>query len=193
MPSDRLNNWSARATKLIFATSFGFMDATLKVAGKHPSVFEHATGYKRANNVSTYSTRDYEGRYIQGQIAAKMSKTGVIGYIGSFPIPQVIANINATTLGAQSVRPDMKVKIIWVANTPGSIQVRKLTRPKHLPTKVPMSCHNILICRPRCRLLKQRRSTPSGSFRHDQFQPHSQLTADTDYWVELYKTRRRRS
>ena len=74
--------------KLIYTTSFGFMDATAKVAKKYPNVmFEHATGYKRDKNLATYSGRFYEGRYIQGQIAAKMSKTGTIGYIGSFPIP----------------------------------------------------------------------------------------------------------
>jgi basic membrane protein A and related proteins len=77
-------------------------------------MFEHATGYKRDKNLATYSGRFYEGRYIMGQIAAKMSKTGTIGYIGSFPIPEVVSGINAMILGAQSVRPDMKVKIIWV-------------------------------------------------------------------------------
>ena len=103
--------------KLIFTTSFGYMDPTLKVARKHPNVhFEHATGYKRDKNMSTYSARWYQGRYIQGQIAAKMSKAGVLGYIGSFPIPEVISGINATMLGAQSINPDIKVKIIW-ANT----------------------------------------------------------------------------
>jgi basic membrane protein A and related proteins len=101
--------------KLIYTTSFGFMDATAKVAKKYPNVmFEHATGYKRDKNLATYSGRFYEGRYIQGQIAAKMSKTGTVGYIGSFPIPEVISGINAMVLGMQSVRPDMKVKIIWV-------------------------------------------------------------------------------
>ena len=101
--------------KLIFTTSFGFMDATAKVAKKYPNVmFEHATGYKRDKNLATYSGRFYEGRYIMGQIAAKMSKTGTLGYISSFPIPEVVSGINAMMLGAQSVRPDMKVKIIWV-------------------------------------------------------------------------------
>src|ERR1043166_1389948 len=101
--------------KLIFTTSFGFMDATAKVAKKYPNVmFEHATGYKRDKNLATYSGRFYEGRYIMGQIAAKMSKSGVIGYIGSFPIPEVVSGINAMMLGVQSVRPDMKPKIIWV-------------------------------------------------------------------------------
>jgi len=101
--------------KLIFTTSFGYMDPTLKVAKKYPNVhFEHCSGYKRDKNMSTYSARWYQGRYIQGQIAAKMSKSGVLGYIGSFPIPEVVSGINATMLGALSVNPNMKVKIIWV-------------------------------------------------------------------------------
>ncbi len=101
--------------KLIFTTSFGYMEPTLKVAKRYPKVnFEHATGYKRDKNVATYSGRFYEGRYIQGQIAAKMSKSGVLGYIGSFPIPEVVSGINATMLGAQSINPNIKVKIIWV-------------------------------------------------------------------------------
>jgi basic membrane protein A len=101
--------------QLIFTTSFGYMDPTVKVAKKYPKVFfEHATGFKRADNLSTYSGRFYEGRYIQGIIAAKMSKAGVLGYIGSFPIPEVISGINATILGAQTVNPNIKVKIIWV-------------------------------------------------------------------------------
>jgi basic membrane protein A len=101
--------------QLIFTTSFGYMDPTLKVAKKYSKIdFEHATGFKRAPNMGTYSGRFYEGRYIQGIIAAKMSKTGVLGYIGSFPIPEVISGINATMLGAQTVNPNIKVKIIWV-------------------------------------------------------------------------------
>jgi simple sugar transport system substrate-binding protein len=116
--SERSIEQLARAgNKLIFTTSFGYMEPTLKVAKKYPNVhFEHATGYKRDKNMSTYSGRFYEGRYIQGIIAAKMSKSGVLGYIGSFPIPEVISGINATILGAQTINPNIKVKIIW-ANT----------------------------------------------------------------------------
>ena len=91
------------------------MDPTVKVAKKFPKVkFEHATGYKRAANVATYSARFYEGRYVIGQIAAKMSKTGVAGYVASFPIPEVVRGINSFLLGAQSINPDFKLKIIWV-------------------------------------------------------------------------------
>ena len=93
------------------------MDPTIKVAKRFPDVkFEHATGYKRADNVSTYSARFYEGRYVIGQIAARMSKSGVAGYIASFPIPEVVRGINAFMLGAQSVNPDFKVKVVWVSS-----------------------------------------------------------------------------
>ncbi len=100
---------------LIVGTSFGFMEPELKVAKEFPKVkFEHATGYKRAPNLSTYSARFYEGRYIIGQIAAKMSKSHTVGYVASFPIPEVVAGIDAFMLGAQSIDPSMKVKIVWV-------------------------------------------------------------------------------
>jgi basic membrane protein A and related proteins len=101
--------------KLIFTTSFGFMNPTLKVAQKFPDVkFEHATGYKRADNVATYNARFYEGRYVIGQIAAKMSKKGMAGYIASFPIPEVVMGINSFLLGAQSINPNFKMKVVWV-------------------------------------------------------------------------------
>lgn len=101
---------------IIFTTSFGYMDPTNKIAAKFPDVkFEHATGYKREHpNVSTYDSRFYEGRYVIGQIAGKVSKTGVAGYIASFPIPEVVQGINSFVLGAQSVNPDFKVKVVWV-------------------------------------------------------------------------------
>jgi len=100
---------------VIFTTSFGYMNPTIKVAKKFPNIkFEHATGYKQAKNVSTYSARFYEGRAVLGTIAGKMTKSNIIGYIGSFPIPEVIRGINAMTLAARKVNPDVKVKVIWV-------------------------------------------------------------------------------
>lgn len=100
---------------IIFTTSFGFMDPTIAVAAKFPDVkFEHATGFKTAANVTTYNSRFYEGRYIIGQIAGKVSKKGVAGYIASFPIPEVVMGINAFLLGARSVNPDFKLKVVWV-------------------------------------------------------------------------------
>jgi basic membrane protein A and related proteins len=99
---------------LVFTTSFGFMEPTVKVARKYPNVkFEHATGFKRAPNLSTYAAKFHEGRYIIGQIAGKMSKSGTIGYVGAFPIPEVVAGINSYFLGAQSVNPNIKIKVVW--------------------------------------------------------------------------------
>ncbi|RWB70965.1 BMP family ABC transporter substrate-binding protein [Mesorhizobium sp.] len=101
--------------KIIFGTSFGFMDAEVKVAKKFPKVmFEHATGYKTGKNLGIYNARFYEGRYVLGQIAAKQSKKGLAGYIVSFPIPEVVMGINSFILGAQSINPDFEVKIVWV-------------------------------------------------------------------------------
>jgi basic membrane protein A len=100
---------------LIFTTSFGFMEPTLKVARRYPNVkFEHATGIKRAPNLATYAAKFHEGRYIIGQIAGKMTTSGTIGYVGAFPIPEVVAGINSYFLGAQSVNPNVKIKIVWV-------------------------------------------------------------------------------
>jgi len=100
---------------LIFTTSFGFMNPTVKVAKRFPNVkFEHATGFKRGDNLATYSARFYEGRHILGLIAGKMTKTNTIGYIASFPIPEVVRGINSAYLAAKSVNPDVKFKIVWV-------------------------------------------------------------------------------
>ncbi|GAA6177612.1 BMP family ABC transporter substrate-binding protein [Sulfitobacter pacificus] len=99
---------------LIFTTSFGYMDPTINVAKKFPNVkFEHATGYKQAENVATYSARFYEGRAIQGHIAGSMTKSNIIGYIGSYPIPEVIRGINSAFIHARKVNPDVQFKIVW--------------------------------------------------------------------------------
>lgn len=101
---------------LIFTTSFGFMNPTLKVAKRFPKVtFEHATGYKRSKNMSTYALRTYEGRYVSGIAAGMETKTNTIGYIASFPIPEVIRDINSVYMAAKSVNPDVKIKIMWVS------------------------------------------------------------------------------
>ncbi len=100
---------------LIFTTSFGYMNPTLKVAKMFPKKrFEHSTGYKTSKNVGTYMCRFYEGRYLTGIVAGKMTKSNTLGYVAAFPIPEVIRGINAFTLGAKSVNPDVKVKVIWV-------------------------------------------------------------------------------
>jgi simple sugar transport system substrate-binding protein len=106
----------AQGNKQIFATSFGFMDAMVKVAKDHPDVlFEHATGYKTTDNLRVYEARFYEGAYLAGVVAGKTTKTNTLGFVGSFPIPEVLRNINAFTLGAQSVNPKVKTKVVWVS------------------------------------------------------------------------------
>ena len=100
---------------IIFATSFGYMEPMLKVAKDFPNVkFEHATGYKTADNMSVYSSKFYQGRYIQGVIAGHMSKKGKAGYIASFPIPEVVRGINSFYLGAKSVNPNFDIDVVWV-------------------------------------------------------------------------------
>ncbi|QIE44911.1 BMP family ABC transporter substrate-binding protein [Pseudohalocynthiibacter aestuariivivens] len=110
-----MTQMALKGADLIFTTSFGYMDPTINVAKKFPNVkFEHATGYKTAPNVSTYSARFYEGRAVQGHIAGKMTKSNVIGYIGSVPIPEVIRGINSAYIHAKKVNPDVEFKIVWV-------------------------------------------------------------------------------
>jgi basic membrane protein A len=103
--------------RLVFTTSFGFMNATERVARQFPAVkFEHATGYKRLDNLATYDARFYEGRAVIGTIAGRLTKTKRIGYIGSFPIPEVVQGINAFTIALHKIAPDATVSVIW-ANT----------------------------------------------------------------------------
>jgi basic membrane protein A len=102
-------------TDIIFATSFGYMDSMLKVAKEFPDVkFEHATGFKRADNLATYGLRLYQARHVQGVIAGQMTKTNKICYVAAFPIPEVIREINTYYLGAKSVNPNVDIDIVWV-------------------------------------------------------------------------------
>ncbi len=109
-----MTQMALQGADIIFTTSFGYMDPTINVAANFPDVkFEHATGYKRADNVSTYSARFYEGRAVQGHIAGKMTKTNKIGYIASFPIPEVIRGINSAYIHAKKVNPDVEFSVVW--------------------------------------------------------------------------------
>jgi simple sugar transport system substrate-binding protein len=107
----------AQGNKLVFGTTFGYMEPMLKVAKDSPQVkFEHATGYKSAENMRAYDSRTYEGAYMAGVIAGKMTKSNVLGVVGSVPIPEVVRNINSFTLGAQSVNPKIKTRVVWVGD-----------------------------------------------------------------------------
>ena len=104
-----------QGNKLIFGTTFGYMEPMLKVAADSKDVkFEHATGYKQAENMRTYDSRTYEGAYMAGVIAGKMTKSNTLGVVASIPIPEVIRNINSFTMGAQSSNPKVKTKVVWV-------------------------------------------------------------------------------
>ena len=110
-----LRDFVGQGNKLVFGTTFGYMESMVKVAADHPEVkFEHATGYKSAANLRTYDSRTYEGAYLAGIIAGAMTKSNTLGVVGSVPIPEVLRNINSFTLGAQSVNPKIKTKVVWV-------------------------------------------------------------------------------
>ena len=110
-----LRQWAQEGVKLIFAPSFGYMEPVMRVAQEFPDVrFESITGYKRAANVATANARYYEGRYLAGVAAARVSRSGVAGYVAGFPIPEVLQGINAFTLGMRSVNPNAVVKVIWL-------------------------------------------------------------------------------
>ncbi|MEN9558865.1 MAG: hypothetical protein RLZZ502_76 [Pseudomonadota bacterium] len=110
-----LRDLAAQGNKLVFGTTFGYMEPMLKIAPDFKDVkFEHGTGYKTAENLRTYDSRTYEGAYMAGVIAGKMTKTNTLGVVASIPIPEVVRNINSYTMGAQSVNPKVKTKVVWV-------------------------------------------------------------------------------
>lgn len=110
-----LRDLVAQGNRLIFATSFGYLEPALRVAADHPEVvFEHAGGYRTAANVNTYNARYYEARYLAGMLAASATRTGTAGYVAGFPVPEVIQGINAFTLGMRAVRPDAQVRVVWL-------------------------------------------------------------------------------
>jgi basic membrane protein A and related proteins len=112
--AERVIEELAQSHDIIFTTSYGYMDPTINVAKKYPDVvFLHATGYKTADNVGTYQVKGWEAAYLSGISAASVSENGKIGYVGAFPIPEVISTINAFTLAAQTVNPDVEVSVIW--------------------------------------------------------------------------------
>ena len=175
--------------KIIFGTSFGFMDAEVKVAKEFPKVyFEHATGFKTSKNMGVYNLRWYEGRYIMGQIAAKVSKSHTAGYIVSFPIPEVVMGINAFMLGAQSVDPNFKIKIVWVNSwfDPGKeadaakalIDQGADILVQHTDSTAPLQ-------------VAEKRGVHGFGQASDmiKFAPHAQLTALVDNWGPYYTSR----
>jgi simple sugar transport system substrate-binding protein len=177
---------AAAGNQLIFTTSFGYMDATLKVAKLFPKVhFEHATGYKAAANVSTYETRFTEGAYLLGVLAGRTTKTNTIGFVGSFPIPEVIRNIDAWTLGARSVNPAVKTKVIWVATwyDPGKERQAAETL---IAQGADVLCQNT--DSPSVVQVAEQKGVHAFGWDSDmrKYGPHSELTANTENWGGYY-------
>ncbi|MER9233650.1 BMP family ABC transporter substrate-binding protein [Mesorhizobium sp. M0622] len=175
--------------KIIFGTSFGFMDPEVKIAKKFPKVmFEHATGYKTAENLGIYNARFYEGRYVLGQIAAKQSKSGVAGYIVSFPIPEVVMGINSFMLGAQSINPNFKAKIVWVNSwfDPGKeADAAKALFDQGADIIVQHTDSTAAL-----QVAEERKLHGFGqSSDMIKFAPHAQLTSLTDEWGPYYISR----
>jgi len=181
-----INAMVLQGADIIFTTSFGYMDATLKMANRYPHVkFEHATGYKQAKNMSSYGLRLYQARHVQGVIAGMMTKSDKICYIGAYPIPEVIREINTFFMGARRMNPDVEMDIIWV-NTwydPGK---------ESDAAKVLMGQG--------CDMVAQHTDSPApmqaaeqqGKFGFGQasdqiaFAPEAQLTATIDNWSPYY-------
>ena len=177
---------AAAGNDLIFTTSFGYMEPTLKVAKLFPKVhFEHNTGYKAAANVVTYEARFHEGAYLLGVLAGKMSKSNTIGYVGSFPIPEVIRNIDAWTLGARSVNPAIKVKVIWVDTwyDPGKERQAAETL---IAQGADVLCQNT--DSPAVVQTAEKKGVYAFGWDSDmsRYGPHSQLTANTQNWGVYY-------
>jgi len=113
--SERVFRNLARKHDVVFGTSFGYMDPMLNVSKRFPDTkFMHATGFKTSENLNNYNCRLFQARYLAGQAAGLLTKTNKIGFVGSHPIPEIISNINAATLGAKSVNPDITVQIVWI-------------------------------------------------------------------------------
>jgi basic membrane protein A and related proteins len=172
--------------QLIFTTSFGYMEPTLRIAKLFPKVkFEHATGYKTGPNVVTYETRFYEGAYLLGVLAGKTTKSNVIGFVGSFPIPEVVRNINAYTLGARSVNPKIATKVIWVDTwyDPGK---ERQAAEALIAQGADVLAQNT--DSPAVVQVAEQRGVHAFGWDSDmsKYGPHSQLTANTENWADYY-------
>ena len=176
--------------QIIFTTSFGYMNPTLKVAPTFPSVaFFHATGYKTAKNVGIYNARFYEGRYLNGVIAGKMTKTNIAGYVAAFPIPEVMQGINAFTRGMKSVNPKAEVRVIWVNSwfDPGKEREAAMTLISQGADMITHHTDSTAVVQAAEEKHKEK-GTWSFSYHSDmaKYGPTAQLTGTTHIWGEFY-------
>jgi simple sugar transport system substrate-binding protein len=184
-----IRDLAQQGNTLIFTTSFGFMNPTIKVAEEFPNTkFEHATGYKTAANVNTYNARFYEGRYLAGMVAGTMSKTGTLGYVAAFPIPEVLQGINAFTLGARSVNPKAQLRVVWVNSwyDPGKERDAANTligQGADVVTHHTDSTATVAVA--------EEKGKMAIAYHSDmrKFGPHAQLAAVTHHWGDYYTAR----
>lgn len=181
-----IRDLAQQGNKLIFTTSFGYMNPTLKVAKQFPDVkFVHVTGYKAASNVGNVNARFYEGRYLAGVLAAKMSKGNVAGYVAAFPIPEVLQGINAFTLGMRSVNPKAEVKVIWVNSwyDPGKERDAALTLMSQGAEVVTNHTDSTAVVQ-----AAQEKGKYAIAYHSDmkKFGPKAQLASVTHHWGEYY-------
>jgi simple sugar transport system substrate-binding protein len=177
---------AAKNYDLIFATSFGYMEPTLKVAKQFPHVhFEHATGYKTAANLVTYQARFYEGAFMLGVLAGRMTKSNTLGYVASFPIAEVIRNIDAFTLGARSVNPKVHTKIVW-ADTWYDPGKERQAAEALIAQGADVLCQNT--DSPAVVQVAEEKGVYAFGWDSDmsKFGPHAQLTANTENWGGYY-------
>ncbi|MCM5682582.1 BMP family ABC transporter substrate-binding protein [Schlegelella sp. S2-27] len=172
--------------RLIFTTSFGYMDPTLKVAADFPQVaFEHMGGYKTAANMATYNARFYEGRYLAGMVAGRMSKTGQAGYVAGFPVPEVVQGLNAFTLGMRAVNPKAQVKVVWLNHWFDPAREREAAMTLVNQGADVITHHSASTAAIQAAEARGAMSIPYHSDMRA-LAPRGQLTAVTHHWGEFY-------
>jgi len=181
-----IREFAASGHKIVFATSFGYMNFVERVSKQFPDVaFLHATGYKSGPNFSNYNARFYEGRYLNGVIAGHMTKSNVMGYVAAFPIPEVLQGINAFTMGARSVNPDVEVRVIW-ANSwydPGREREAAMTLISQGADIVTQHTDSTAVVQ-----AAEERGVYAFGYHSDmsKYGPKAHLTATTHHWGEFY-------
>jgi simple sugar transport system substrate-binding protein len=181
-----LRDLAATGHKLIFATSFGYLDPALKVAAEYPDVkFEHMGGYKTAPNLNIYNARFYEGRYLAGYLAGRMSKTGSAGYVAGFPIPEVIQGINAYTLGMRAANPKAVVKVVWLNTWFDPAREREAAQSLLNQGADTLTYHSGSTAIPQ---LAQEKKVMLLGYQSDMrdIAPDAQLTSVTHHWGDRY-------
>lgn len=181
-----IREFAAGGAKAVFATSFGYMNYVERVAEQFPDVaFLHATGYKSGANFSNYNARFYEGRYLTGVIAGHMTQSNTLGYVAAFPIPEVLQGINAFTMGARSVNPDVEVRVIWVNSwyDPGREREAAMTLISQGADMVTHHTDSTAIVQ-----AAEERGVFAFGYHSDmsKYGPTAHLTATTHHWGEFY-------